>query len=699
MLYFVFSAKGEFYNVFSVFYPRFHIILLICIFVCGSCTLFCRKKLDISGEFVSGVLFYLIPVLMSMTCFIVNGYSIVSPQPEDGIHYVWLAKMIWNGKLFLETPDFYEHYWNNFITISNGKYTSIFLPGFSFFMAPFAALGIPYLFNPLLAGINTYLVGKHAAALKDRRTAVIAMMLFAFSTTHILHGALYFPHHFGLMLVLVSSYIIVHKPYNSGLYFLAGLILSISLFVRTQNALYTYFAIAVLIIFKDRALKPLIWFTVPFVFTGLALMGYNYYFTNDPFIFVQDVYFNLLNTRKFCHRPGFGNGCAGNHGEFLPEAGVTFEYAKGITFLRLNSFIHKISVYPLMLVFIIPAIFKNPYKYFLYYFMPLCAVAAYFTFYIEGNYAGPRYLIESGALFLIAAACGFTDLYEYFIRKNNGAAFFLAGSLNGLFAASIIFFSVTIFPATIFKAFDDSKDPQRIQKLIVDNHIENSIVMLPFSFKFHFDSNLILSDDPPYDRHGNLIMYSGGDILDRNIQKFYKDTQYKGIYRIYKNEKEYTAEKLDFLEDDGIYRAEFESKFIPVNGTPYFILAVFDNAPSTDFGFYPSEKVNFSVWALGVLFKGGTQNYYGFEHSVKREGTYDLEFAIAATECTVGFDIEVNGEIKAHYKPQPGPVRTEIISFSGHLKAGKNSFRIIPRNNGCLVMDYLEMRKDQKPVQ
>ncbi|HRZ78928.1 MAG TPA: hypothetical protein P5044_02870 [bacterium] len=689
LLYFVFSVKGSGYTFFTMFYPQFHLILFACVLICGFCTVFCRKKLDISGEFISKVLFYLIPLLMSVTCFIVNRYNIVSPQPEDGIHYVWIAKLIWNGHLALDAPDYYEHYWNNFITLVNGKYTSIFLPGFSFFMAPFAALGTAHLANPLIAGINTYLVGKHAISLKDRRAAVIAMLLFAFSTTHIFHGALYFPHHFGLMLVLISSYLIVHRQYGPKLYFLAGLILSISLLIRTQNAFYAYFAITALIIFKERNIKPLVWFTVPFIFTGSLLMGYNYYFTGDPFIFVQDVYFNVLNTRKFCHRPGFGKGCMGNHGEFLPPDGVTFEYAKGITFLRLNSFIHKISVYPLLLMFIIPAIWKNPYKYFIYYFMPICAVAAYFTFYIEGNYAGPRYLMESGALFIIAAACGFTEIYDSFIKRNSTGSLFLAGSLNGLLAASLIFFSVTIFPATIFKAFDDAYEPHKIKQLLEYSSVKNSIVMLPFSLKFHFDSNLLLQDDPPHDKNGNLIIYSGGDVLDRNIQKFYKDTKYSDIYRIHKNDKGYSLEKLGFLDDDGIYNVEFESKFIPVMGEPYFIFTVFSNVPSSDFEYEPTDKVDMSMWGLGVLFRGGDRSYYGFEHSVKTAGEYELELSIVATECTVPFDIEVNGQIKSSYLPQKGPDRTEKIKFPAHLNAGKNSFRIMPQKDGCLILDRM----------
>lgn len=691
-IYFVFASQGHFYNIFTVFFPKFHLIFLVCALVCGTFAAFCKKKCIFSSEFVSKLFFLIIPVSMGAACLIVNLRVVIAPQPDDGIHYVWLAKMIAHGKVYMELPDYYEHYFNNFLSVHDGKYASIFLPGFSFFMAPFAALGVPYLLNPILAGINTYLVGKHAVALKDRTAGIIAMILFVFSTTHILHGAFYFPHHFGLMLVLVSSYIVLYKNYSFKNYLLAGFILSISLFIRPQNAFYTYFATAVLIVFKERSIKPLIWFTIPFVATGSALMGFNYYFTGNPGIFIQDIYFNVLNTRKFCHRPGFGKGCLGNHGDWLPKEGVTFEFAKGISFLRLNSFLYKSSVYPLMLVFIFPAILKNPYKYFLYYFMPLCAVAAYFTFYIEGNFAGPRYFMESGALFLIAAACGFTEIYNYLIGKNTFISRFSAGSLIGLLLAAIIFFSTVLFPSNVFESRNDANSPYEIKEYIEKNKIENSIVLLPFSIIFHFHSIMTIQDNPPHDKFGNLIMYSMGD-YDSDIQKFYKDTGYRSIWRIYKNNDSFAGQQLEFIEDDGKYRVEFESKFIPVYGTPYFILGIWDHLISEEFKFIPNGSAKFRFMALGVLFQGTDERLYGFEHSVKNGGNYELELAIAVTECTAGFDIEINGIKTAHYKPEKGQVRIEKFKFSSSLKAGKNIFKIIPEKDGCIILDYMDMKK------
>lgn len=683
-LYFVFATKWMPSSIFTAFFPDFHIIFIACVL------LYFLFKFTLHDR-VLKILFYAIPVLMGMISLYINLFYIVTPQPDDGIQYVWMAKMIANGKIFLDLPDFYEHYWNLYMNIYGGKYVSIFLPGFSFFMAPFAALGVPFLFNPLLAGLNTYLAGIHANALKDRKTAVIAMILFAFSSTHLLHGAQYFSHHFGLFLVLVSSYIVLHKSYSFKRFLLAGLILSISLMIRPQNACYTYFAVAIFIIFKHRSLKAVAAFTLPFIFSGSLLMGYNYYFTGDPFVFIQDIYFNAVNVRKFCHRPGFGKGCPGVQGTFLPVEGLNFKYASDITFVRLNNFLFQITAHPALLLFIIPAVIKLPYKYFLYYFMPLCAVAAYFPFYIEGSIGGPRYLIESGALFLIVSACGISQVIDYADKLKSVWGKLLVTLCLGLIISGMIFFSVMFVKRNLFEN-KAVYNLEKIKTLIKENHIENSIVMLPFSYLFHFHSILNVQDDPPHDRFGNLIMYSMGEI-DENIQKFYKDTKYCSIWKISENNDEYSLEKLHFLDDDGSYKVEFELKFIPSAGQLFFVFPMLETHDLSEFSYSQTENVRFSMNALGVLFRAGGYNYYEFEHSVKKGGDYTIDLGIIATECLVEFFVEVNGIKTAHYKPDKHGISNEKIPFQTKLKDGKNRFRIVPVIDGCIVLDYMTINQ------
>lgn len=685
-LYFVFATKWAPSTIFTAFFPDFHLIFLLCVLIC-----FLFKV----PERTYKILFYAIPVLLGLVCLYINIFYIVTPQPDDGIQYVWMAKMIANGKIFLDLPDFYEHYWNLYMNIYSGKYVSIFLPGFSFFMAPFAALGVPFLFNPLLAGLNTYFVGKHAQNLRDRKTAVIAMIFFAFSSTHILHGAQYFSHHFGLFLLLVSSYIVIHKNYSFKKFLLAGSILSISLMVRPQNALYSYFAVAIFIVFKHKSFKALAGFTIPFIFTGSLLMGYNYFFTGDPFIFIQDTYFNAVNIRKFCHRPGLGKGCPGFQGALLPAEGLNFNYASDITFLRLNNFLFQITAHPALLLFIIPAVIKHRYRYFLYYFMPLCAVAAYFLFYIEGSIAGPRYLMESGALFLVVSACGISQALDHFEQMKNFTGKMCAAVCSGLIISGMIFFSVMFVKKNLFEN-DAVHNPNKIKNIIEKNNIENSIVMLPFSYVFHFHSILNVQDDPPYDRFGNLIMYSMGEV-DENIQKFYKDTKYRSIWRISESKGDYLLESLDFLEDDGCYKVEFELKLISSCGQPFFVSPMLENMDSSEFSYSSSENVKFSMNALGVLFRESPDNYYEFEHSVKKGGEYRIDLGIIATECLVEFYIEVNGVKTAYYRPDKKEISNETITFKAILKDGKNRFRIVPVKEGCIVLDYMLINQCSAP--
>ena len=65
-------------------------------------------------------------------------------------------------------------------------------------------------------------------------------------------------------------------------------------------------------------------------------------------------------------------------------------------------------------------------------------------------------------------------------------------------------------------------------------------------------------DDPPHDKHGNLIMFSlslPDDIsdLDKNVLKYYSKSKYKAVYRFRKHlmkAGDFTVKKIDFIEND-----------------------------------------------------------------------------------------------------------------------------------------------------
>ena len=702
VLYVLVATDLHFFTYFTAFWPKLHIysaatvILLLAIY--GKAPGILVK----TGKFIAKYSIFVLPVLMFAATLAVNRFVILTEQPEDGVHYVWLAKLIANGNFYLEIPDFYEHYRATFMFVRDGKYTSIFLPGFSLFMAPFAKIGLEYLFNPIVAGINTFLVGIHAEKLKNRYAALVAMLLFSFSTTHILHGALYFPHHFGLMLVLLSSYLLLYRQANLLNVFASGFLVAYMLFIRPQNAVYVYVAFIIYIIFNHRSFKTAAIFTVPFLFFGGLLCCYNWFFTGDPFVFTQDALFNLLDFKDFCHRPGLGKGCVftSKFEQNLPPTGTTVPYLASISFLRLNSFVHRISFHHIMLLFIFPAIFSKPYKYFPYYFTPLCALAFYFWFFIEGNYAGPRYLVESGAMILIVAACGFVGVLEYLFNKKN--VFFNIGavSMNGLLIGSIVFFTFFVMPSFLERnTFGDNQ--KELKKLISENKIEKSIVLIPFYFGFHSESILKIQENPPFDGKGNLIIYSLGK-LDENILKFYSEQDFKEVWRIditseFNLKRSYSATKLDFKKDDGISYIDFAAKNLPVGGSPQFILGLIgsSNKFTEDFlGYRMPENSDF-YGTLIVFGEPNGENYYLLEHTVIESGIYNFKLDFVPTKCTTKFNIEINGVKSAGYdnSAHESDSMIKTLEFSAGMQKGKNSIKFVPEANGCLILGKAVLQK------
>ena len=703
ILYVLVATDLHFYTFFTAFWPSLHICTAVAVIVFVAIYLIKPSIWTKTGKVIAKYSIFVIPVLMFAAALAVNRFCILTEQPEDSIHYVWLAKLLANGKFYLDIPDFYEHYRSHFMFVRDTGYTSIFLPGFSLFMAPFAKLGLEYMFNPFLAGINTFLVGIHAEKLKNRYAGVIAMLLFSFSTTHILHGALYFPHHFGLMLVLISSYLLIYKSPKLLTILLSGSLIAYTLFIRPQNAVYVYVAFTVYILAKHRSIRDAVIFTVPFLFFGGLLCCYNMLFTGDPFIFTQDILFGLLDPKDFCHRPGLGKGCvfAANYDTSLPFTGTTIPFLAHISFLRLNSFVHRITFHPAMLLFIFPAIISRPYKNFIYYFTPLCALFFYFWFFISGNFMGlPRYLMESGAMILILAACGFIDVFEFLSEKAADFSKICACALNGFFTGTLVFFVFFIFPSFCYKV-GFGENPYEIKRLIEENKIENSIVLTHFQVPFQPESILKLQDDPPFDRHGNLIIYSLGP-SDWNLLKFYSDKDFKEAWRIdlvseTGQKRTYSATKLDFIEDDGISYINFLAKDLPLRGKPQFLYGIFGmgNKFTEDFfDYHPPEK---SVFAgTGIVFgepDGG--NYYGHEHTLKEGGVYDVKTNFVATGCTTKFYIEINGMKSAAYDNSAhlSDSLPQTLEFSAEMKKGKNIIKFVPEANGCLILSDMILQK------
>ncbi|HOB71686.1 MAG TPA: hypothetical protein PKM18_07865, partial [bacterium] len=100
-----------------------------------------------------------------------------------------------------------------------------------------------------------------------------------------------------------------------------------------------------------------------------------------------------------------------------------------------------------------------------------------------------------------------------------------------------------------------------------------------------------------------------------------------------------------------------------------------------------------SFFTLALLFDGRGDSHYQFEHSIKKEGGYKLEIKVINTKCSTGFDIEINGSKQTTYHPDEEGVYKH--SFFSPLNSGRNTFKIIPHDKGCLILDYMDISKTQ----
>ena len=272
--------------------------------------------------------------------------------------------------------------------------------------------------------------------------------------------------------------------------------------------------------------------------------------------------------------------------------------------------------------------------------------------------------------------------------------------MNGVFAGLIVFFSFFVLPFFCRKALF-GENPYEIKRIIEENKIENSIVFTQFQVLFQPETISKLQDNPPFDRHGNLIIYSLGK-SDENLLKFYSEKDFKGAWRILvaseiNQKRTYSLTKLDFMEDDGVSYIHFVAKDMPISGYPKFIYGIIgpgNKFTEYFFKYHPPATSNFM--GTGIVFgEPDGKNYYGQEHTLKEDGIYDVKVTFVPTECTPKFYVDINGIKSAAYDNTNAENLSlpHTLEFTAGMKKGRNSIKFVPEANGCLILSDMILQK------
>lgn len=687
---FLWATRGAFWTPLTAFFPQFHLVALATLLFCvgtalkgyGLWRLICETAMR-WRNFIFPPVAFLVPLGLALFFFE------ETPHPMDAAHYLWTAKLFLTGQLFLPLPPFYEHAYEGFMVIHDGRYYSLFPPGFPALLAPFAAVGLAFWLNPLLNGLAVYLTGRLAEELThDRRVAALAMSLATVSSFHLFLSATLFPHPAVLVLTLLAILVAVRGELTAGRVALIAAFCAFIIPIRMQDGLFTTVAIGFFLLLRQG--RPdtgrLIAFILPVIAGCAAMLWYQKAVTGEWLTLPQDLYFSITEEDPACHHIGPGTGCRHLNGYFLPPEGLTVRYAFFVTMTRLSMLLYKFTVHPLMFLFILPAVWLAPRRHAAALFLSAVFIGGYFFFYQDGNFYGPRYYYSLGMPLLIAAADGFVAVRDRLGRVGRQA-------LLALPLAGALYTGAVIMPQIATQQAPGWYDALgTVKGLIAERKIRDSVIFIPFRFGigFSFANTLSLQDVPPLDDAGNRYLNSIASI-DAQSAAWFLATGYRAAWRVTEaDDGTFSIAPLEPAPSDRVV-IETEFKFKPLTGAARYGFTVGNFRDEPAFGFTAASTPLSGYFGYALRFgTAGKEQYWDAEQHVVSAGRYRITVAAVATPCGGEFAFSVNGRRLGTFPAQADPQRSVQFVAEECLPAGANRFVLTPLDDElCLVVDRI----------
>lgn len=180
--------------------------------LCAAAATLSRPTLTKCNEQVQALLVHprTVPVFALFSVVAAATLALVSyerhPHIPDEVAYLFQARYLAAGKPWLSVPAVSDAFGIPFMLEANGKWFSAMPSGWAFLLALGEYLGAAWLVNPLLGGVNVWLVARVARALdQSPRTATLTAILLATSPWHLLLAMSLMSHTLALTLTLIAT--------------------------------------------------------------------------------------------------------------------------------------------------------------------------------------------------------------------------------------------------------------------------------------------------------------------------------------------------------------------------------------------------------------------------------------------------------------------------------------------------------------
>ncbi len=126
------------------------------------------------------------------------------PHVQDSVAYLWQAKIFALGHAAVPAPPAPEFFDQGFILITDGRWFTKYPPGWPLLLVPGVLAGVPWIVNPLVAGLSVALITATTARLYGRAAAVATAMLAVTSPFFLFMSGSYMSHPAAMLAVAAA---------------------------------------------------------------------------------------------------------------------------------------------------------------------------------------------------------------------------------------------------------------------------------------------------------------------------------------------------------------------------------------------------------------------------------------------------------------------------------------------------------------
>jgi len=188
------------------------------------------------GTWIAAGLLFLLAFLASRWA----GWDLHGDPPayHDEYSYLFQAQTYLQGRWWLPSHPTHPEWFDQMHVLNEGRFASRYFPGVGFWLAPFVALGVPWLGYQLAQGLSAMLVFCIGRELSTNRVGILAGVLFSLSPGPLLFSNLLLAHHPTLLGVLLFAWTFFRWMRCGGklLLFVSGCGLSFAMLCRPMTA-------------------------------------------------------------------------------------------------------------------------------------------------------------------------------------------------------------------------------------------------------------------------------------------------------------------------------------------------------------------------------------------------------------------------------------------------------------------------------